>query len=84
MVRKNIFSDQSLEIVNQTIGNIRNKYSKDKFLMFDNLRDFAASSSEIKKFKPDIIFDDYIQLVSCDGHRVDRRLQIEKLVNDYK
>ena len=29
--------------------------------MFDNLRDFAMSSSEVKKFKPDIIFDDYIR-----------------------
>ena len=84
MVRKNIFSDQSLKLVNQTIASIRNKYSKDKFLMFDNLKDFAASSSEVKRFKPDIIFDDYIQLVSCDGHKADRRLQIERLVNDYK
>ena len=84
MVRKNIFSEQSLEIVNNTIEKIRKKYSKDKFLMFDNLKDFASSSSEIKRFKPDIIFDDYIQLVSCDGYRTERRLQIEKLVNDYK
>ena len=84
MVRKNIFTDQTLQLVNETISRIRKKYSKDKFLMFDNLKDFAASSSEAKKFKPDIIFDDYIQLVSCDGYRVDRRLQIEKLVNDYK
>jgi len=84
MVRKNIFSDQSLQLVNETITSIRKKYSKDKFLMFDNLKDFSASSAEVKRFKPDIIFDDYIQLVSCDGHRVDRRLQIEKLVNDYK
>ena len=52
--------------------------------MFDNLKDFTSSSSEVKRFKPDIIFDDYIQLVSCDGYRTERRLQIEKLVNDYK
>ena len=39
MVRKNIFSEESLKIVNETIESIRNKYSKDKFLMFDNLRD---------------------------------------------
>ena len=84
MVRKNIFSDESLKLVNQTISGIREKYSKDKFLMFDNLKDFAASSAEAKRFKPDIIFDDYIQLVSCDGHKADRRLQIERLVNDYK
>ena len=84
MVRKNIFSDDSLKIVNETIDGIRDKYSKENFLMFDNLKDFSASSAEVKRFKPDIIFDDYIQLVSCEGFRSERRLQIEKLVNDYK
>lgn len=84
MVRKNIFSDDSLKIVNETIDDIRDKYSKENFLMFDNLKDFSASSAEVKRFKPDIIFDDYIQLVSCEGYKSERRLQIEKLVNDYK
>jgi len=84
MVRKNVFSETDLNIVNSTINQIRKKYSKDKFLMFDNLRDFAMASSEVKKFKPDIVFDDYIQLISCDGYEDSRRLQIEKLVNDYK
>ena len=84
MVRKNVFTETELNIVNSTIGDIRAKYSKDKFLMFDNLRDFAMSSSEVKKFKPDIIFDDYIQLIACEGWEDSRRLQIERLVNDYK
>ena len=84
MVRKNIFTDESLQIVNSTIERIRKKNSQETFLMFDNLKDFSASSAEVKRFKPDIIFDDYIQLVACDGYKSERRLQIEKLVNDYK
>ena len=84
MVRKNVFSEQDLHLVNQTIKRIKSKYSKEKFLMFDNLKDFAASSAEVKRFKPDIIFDDYIQLISCKGSQGERRLQIEQLVNDYK
>ena len=84
MVRKNIFTEQSLNIVNNTIERIRNKYSKEQFLMFDNVKDFSASSAEVKRFKPDIIFDDYIQLISCEGYNKERRLQIEKLVNNYK
>jgi len=83
-MRKNVFSETALNIVNSTFNDIKKLYNKDKFLMFDNLRDFATSSSEVKKFKPDIIFDDYIQLISCDGYEDTRRLQIEKLVNDYK
>ena len=84
MVRKNIFSEQELDFFNSAVEFIKKKYSKDKFLMFDNVKDFSAASSEVKKFKPDIIFDDYIQLISCDSREDQRRLQIEKLVNDYK
>ena len=83
-VRKNVFDEQDLLFVNSAIALVKKKYSKDRFLMFDNVRDFAASSGEVKKFKPDIIFDDYIQLITCDGREDQRRLQIEKLVNDYK
>ena len=84
MVRKNVFTEVELGIVKSTINSIKRKYSGDKFLMFDNLRDFSSSASEVKKFKPDIIFDDYIQLIGCEGYEDSRRLQIEKLVNDYK
>ena len=83
-VRKNVYEKNDLLVVNNTIKEIKKKYSGDKFLMFDNLRDFSSSASEVKKFKPDIIFDDYIQLISCSGHDETRRLQLEKLVNDYK
>ena len=83
-VRKNIFSEEDLMFINSAIEFVKKKYSKDKFLMFDNVRDFAAAASEVKKFKPDIIFDDYIQLIACDSRQDQRRLQIETLVNDYK
>ena len=83
MIRQNVFTDHDLKNMEEAIQIVRNKYSKDKFLMFDNIKDFALASSEIKKFKPDIIFDYYIQLINCKGYK-DRRLQIEQLVNDYK
>ena len=84
MVRKNVFTDDDLVRLDSTISVIKKKYNKDKFLMFDNLKDFASSAAEVKKFKPDIIFDDYIQLIAYKGREEQRRLQIEKLVNDYK
>jgi replicative DNA helicase len=52
--------------------------------MFDQLRDFSSSATEIKKFKPDVIFDDYIQLITPSGKEEQRRLQLERIVNDYK
>ena len=73
MVRKNIFSEDELKFFNSALSHIKEKYSSDKFLMFDNVRDFAASSGEVKKFKPDIIFDDYIQLIACDSKKVTDR-----------
>ena len=83
-VRKNIFEENDIKFFNTAVAHIKKKYSKDKFLMFDNVKDFASSSSEVKRFNPDIIFDDYIQLIACKGKEDQRRLQIEKLVNDYK
>ena len=83
-VRKNIYSEVEIGIVNQTIKNVKKKYNENNFLMFDNIKDFSHAASEIKKFKPDIIFDDYIQLIKCKGAEDQRRLQIEALVNDYK
>ena len=67
-----------------TKRNIEAKYSADKFAMFDNMPSFDESAAQVKKFKPDIIFDDYIQLIMPDKKIIERRLQLEKLVNSYK
>ena len=63
---------------------IINKYSEDKFAMFDNLKDFSSSASEVKKFNPDVIIDDYIQLIKPENPNEQRRLQLESIVNNYK
>mgnify|MGYP003646227202 CR=1 FL=1 len=83
-VRKNIFTDQDTAKFNNAVDFVRKKYSKENFLMFDNIKDFTTSSAEVKKFKPDVIFDDYIQLIGYSGKEEQRRLQIEELVNNYK
>ena len=78
-----MFTDNDNARLDRAIKIIKKKYHKDKFLMFDNLKDFSASAAEVKKFKPDVIFDDYIQLIAYKGKEDQRRLQIEKLVNDF-
>ena len=83
-IRQNIFNDMERQLLNEGIQMVRDKYGKDKFLMFDNIKDFSLSANEVKKFKPDIIFDDYIQLIAYQGKEDQRRLQIENLVNNYK
>ena len=52
--------------------------------MFDNLKDFSSSASEVKKFKPDVVIDDYIQLIKPENPQEQRRLQLETIVNSYK
>ena len=70
-----------LETIKRKIGE---KYNKDIFAMFDNMPSFDESAAQVKKFKPDVIFDDYIQLIAPDKKIPERRLQLEKLVNSYK
>ena len=82
LVRKNVYSENQTKILNSTISKVKEKYNKDNFLMFDSIKDFAGSASEVKKFKPDVIFDDYIQLIACNGKEEQRRLQVEKICND--
>ena len=84
LIRQGIHNKNSIACVEEVRNIIKEKYSEDKFMMFDNIRDFAKTASEVKKFKPDVIMDDYIQLVSPENKISERRLQLEKLVNDYK
>jgi len=84
MIRQGIYETQHLQELDRVREYISRKYSPDRFRMFDQLRDFSSSATEIKKFKPDVIFDDYIQLITPSGKEEQRRLQLERIVNDYK
>ena len=84
MIRQGIYETQHLQELDRVREYISKKYSPDRFRMFDQLRDFSSSATEIKKFKPDVIFDDYIQLITPSGKEEQRRLQLERIVNDYK
>ena len=85
LVRSGACGDKTtLKEIDDTVKKIHEKYNKDKFLMFDNIRDFSQASAEIKRFKPDVIFDDYIQLIVPDSKIEQRRLQLEKIIHDYK
>ena len=83
-VRRGTLTEHTVKLLKESRKIITEKYSEDKFIMFDNIRDFPKTASEVKKFKPDVIIDDYIQLISPTGKEDVRRLQLERLVNDYK
>ncbi len=83
-VRRGVLNDRTIKLLKEAREIITNKYPEDKFIMFDNIRDFPKTASEVKKFKPDVIIDDYIQLVTPTGKEDTRRLQLERICNDYK
>ena len=84
MMRKAVFSKSEIELLKEAKEKVVKKFKSERFLMFDNLKNFSKSSTEVKKFKPDVIFDDYIQLIDTGNSKLDRRLQLERLCNDYK
>ena len=60
---------------------LMSKYSNLK--MYDNVRNLPDCMREIQKYKPDVIVDDYIQLIDVPEER-ERRFQIEKIMLEYK
>ena len=86
-VRKGIIDKTNTSFISQlkkASQKIADKYGEDKFIMFDNIRDLTKTASEVKKFEPDVIIDDYIQLVTPTGKESERRLQLERICNEYK
>ena len=81
-VRRNKVSKKVEEkLVNGLTTIISDKYSN--LTMYDDIRSLEESMAEVTKFKPDVGIDDYIQLVAVSG-AVERRFQLERVMNDYK
>tara|TARA_R110002012_G_scaffold318944_1_gene538217 strand:+ start:1060 stop:2382 length:1323 start_codon:yes stop_codon:yes gene_type:complete len=55
----------------------------ENLLLYDDIRDLSSTMREIYKHKPDIVIDDYIQLIQTDEVN-GRRFEIEKILLDYK
>ena len=84
MIRRGVYDIETLAEMERTKERIEKLYSEENFQMFDDIVDFPTASAEIKRFKPDIVFDDYIQLIAPDKNIDQRRLQIEDIIHNYK
>lgn len=62
----------------------RTKDKYDNLMMYDNIRTLYESIREVNKFKPDVVIDDYIQLIDMEGTADQRRLEVEKIMYEYK
>jgi len=81
-VRRNEFNDETEIVMEMQMEKIKEKYKNLK--MYDHIRSLSDTMSEIAKHKPDVIIDDYIQLIQADGVTEGRRFEIEKIMQEYK
>ena len=81
-IRMNNLTDQSykeLQIVNDRIIK---KYTN-RLIMCDTARDLKTSTAQIMRHNPDVVIDDYIQLIKMEGYD-QRRFELETVMNEYK
>jgi len=62
---KNLTIDE-LALINETKARMKEVYGEN-LIMIDDLRDLDASMREIRRYSPDVIIDDYIQLVKANN-----------------
>ena len=80
-IRKNKLTDEEITEVELLSESIDKKY--ENLIMYDNIRKLSEAMLEISRYKPDVILDDYIQLIQVDDIE-ERRFQIESIMYEYK
>ena len=81
--RKTEVDDNMAEEINRMKDIIIKKYADVR--MYDDIVELDETMREIRRYEPDVVFDDYIQLIKINGKRSrDRRFEIEDIVNEYK
>ena len=81
-IRRNDLSENDKDEFGLISEKMKHKY--EKFHMFDNVRTLDDCLREIAKHKPDVVIDDYIQLIDVSGVKEGRRFEIEKIMQEYK
>ena len=80
-IRRHSLSDIQSKELEKIKEDIIKKY--ENLIMFDNISGLPEAIREISRIKPDVVIDDYIQLVQMDD-KLERRFQIEKIMHNYK
>jgi len=81
-IRQNKLSEKDNIEFNAVSDRIKSDY--ENLIMYDGVRSLNDSLREIAKHKPDVIIDDYIQLIDVSNVREGRRFEIEKIMQEYK
>ena len=81
-IRRNDVSEKDKAEFKAVSNKIKGNY--DNLLMYDGIRSLSDSLREVARHKPDVIIDDYIQLIQVNNVREGRRFEIEKIMQEYK
>ena len=80
-IRKSELNEEQLKEIEVLLTHIDEKYKN--LIMYDNIRKLSEAMLEVSRYKPDVVVDDYIQLVQVDDID-ERRFQIESIMHEYK
>jgi len=82
-IRKAENIDKEIAEISLKKDTLGEKYKN--LIMHDDCKTLADAMKEIAKEKPDVVLDDYIQLIRTDNSgEKDRRFEIEDIMLDYK
>ena len=81
-IRRNDLSENDKGEFELVSDKMKGNYKE--LLMYDNVRTLDDCLREIAKHKPDVVIDDYIQLIEVQGVKEGRRFEIEKIMQEYK
>jgi|TARA_R110000824_G_scaffold11843_3_gene52114 replicative DNA helicase len=81
-IRQNSVGETNEVEFEDTVDKIKDKYQN--LIMYENIRNLDDAMREIAKHKPDVIVDDYIQLIQVNEVKEGRRFEIERIMQEYK
>lgn len=72
-----------IQVIEMMADSLKEKLQN--LIMYDDIRNLSDAMREIQREKPDVVVDDYIQLIKIeDRNKKDRRFEIEDILTEYK
>lgn len=81
-IRKSDKLNGELTVVEMNLDKLKEKYKN--LIMYDDIRTLGDAMKELSRERPDVVIDDYIQLIQLDEQKPDRRFELEEIMLDYK
>ena len=81
-IRKAEDIDKEIAEINMCKDDLGKKF--ENLIMYDDIKTLAEGLKEVAREKPDVVIDDYIQLIRLDEIKKDRRFEIEDIMLEYK